>query len=91
MDGVRVSGQLAPTRVKRWKLGAADPQAIDELRRRAPRQHEICAALQACPAGLTALELKRINPNWHGAVKALEARRMVAWDWDDGETETPPL
>ncbi|MGD8839162.1 MAG: primosomal protein N' [Gammaproteobacteria bacterium] len=87
---LRGARQLAPTRVKRWKLAAADPEEIEELRRRAPRQHEIYAALQARPAGLTALELKQINPNWHGAVKALEARRMVAWDWDEGEAEAPP-
>lgn len=87
---LRGSRQPAPTRVKRWKLASSDPAEIEEMRRRAPRQHEICAALQSRPAGLTALELKQINPNWHPAVKALESRRILTWDWDEGEADTPP-
>lgn len=88
---LRAARQHTTTRARRWKLAAADSAAIEELRRRAPRQYEICAALEERPAGLTALELKELNPNWHAAVKALEARRILRWDWDDGESgETPP-
>jgi primosomal protein N' (replication factor Y) len=78
------------TRVKCWKLADPLPQAIDELARRAPKQHEICSALQGRPEGLTALQLKRINDNWHPAVRALEARGMLLQEWTDARPETPP-
>jgi primosomal protein N' (replication factor Y) len=82
---LRGSRQHTTTRVRRWTLGDADSAAIEALRRRAPRQYEICSVLQARPEGLTALDLKRINANWHAAVKALEARGILRWKWDDGE------
>ena len=78
------------TRVKCWKLADPQPQAIEDLRHRAPRQYEICVALQAHPEGLTALQLKRINSNWHAAVKALQARGMLIEEWTDVPAETPP-
>ena len=78
------------TRVKCWKLAAQDPQAIEDLRRRAPRQYEICAALQARPAGMTALQLRQINANWRAAVKALEARGILVQEWSEGDAGPPP-
>jgi len=70
-------------RVKRWRLADADTEALDALHTRSPRQFEICEALKREPSGLTALDFKRINPNWHAAVKALEAKGVLCWDWDE--------
>jgi primosomal protein N' (replication factor Y) len=69
-------------RVKRWRLAETEPQALDALQSRSPRQFEICEALRREPSGMTALDFKRINPNWHAAVKALEAKGLLCWDWD---------
>ncbi len=63
--------------VRRYRLAGADDAALDALARRAPKQWEICQALMQSDTGLTAAELKRVNPNWHAAVRALEARGLV--------------
>ena len=70
-----------PLRVKRWCLAAADASLIDDLEQRSPRQFEICQALRQQPSGLTAVDLKAINPNWHPVVKALQAKQIVRWEW----------
>jgi primosomal protein N' (replication factor Y) len=75
-----------PLRVKRWRLLAADAEAISVLQRTSPRQFEICQALKCEPAGLTAVGLKRINPGWHPVVKALEGKHLIGWEWDDKPT-----
>jgi len=72
------------TRVKCWKLKLPDPGAIEGLRLRSPRQYEICIALQRHRRGLTALQLRQINPKWHPVVRALEARDMLFWEWVEG-------
>ncbi|MDJ0778525.1 MAG: primosomal protein N' [Gammaproteobacteria bacterium] len=75
-------------RVKRWRLVGEDPAAIEALARRSPRQYEICCALAS--GGMTAADLKALNPNWHAAVRALERRGLVAWAWDEpGTIELP--
>jgi len=70
-----------PIRVKRWCLVKSDPALVAGLKRRSPRQFEICDALLKQPSGLTAIQLKQINPNWHAVVKALEVRQLVCWEW----------
>jgi len=80
------------TRVKCWKLNQADPDAIEDLRQRSPRQYQICRALQQHQRGLTALQLRQINPKWHPVVKALEARDMLRWEWAEGGVgQLPPV
>jgi primosomal protein N' (replication factor Y) len=84
-----------PVRVKRWCLVNSDPTQIAELERRSPRQFEICQALLHQLSGLTAIELKQVNPNWHPVVKALEAKQIVRWEWaekpaGDGPTDDLP-
>jgi primosomal protein N' (replication factor Y) len=78
------------TRVKCWKLATRDPRAIEDLRQRAPRQHEICSALQTRPEGLTAMQLKQINTNWRAAARTLEARGILIQEWRDADAEPPP-
>ncbi len=78
------------TRVKCWQLAAADAERFAGLRRRSPRQYEICAALQARPSGMTAHELKQLNANWHAAVAALEAKGLLRWHWADAANAAPP-
>ncbi len=83
----------SPVRVKRWCLAESDPELIEALKQRSPRQFEICSALQRQP-GLTALQLRTINPNWHPVVKALEAKRILRWEWMDkpaGKASTQDL
>ncbi|MDH3629844.1 MAG: DEAD/DEAH box helicase, partial [Gammaproteobacteria bacterium] len=70
-----------PVRVKRWCLVNPDSTLIAELERRSPRQFEVCQALLHQLPGLTAIELKQVNPNWHPVVKALEAKQIVRWEW----------
>ncbi len=78
-----------PERVKRWRL-VADDEAVQALERRSPRQYEICCSLGA--DGLTAADLKALNPNWHAAMRALEKRGLVSWHWDDAcSRELPPF
>ena len=68
-------------RVKRWRLEEADDELIDGLKQRSPRQFEICQALRQQPSGLTAVDLKQINLNWHPVMKALQTKRIVRWEW----------
>ena len=70
-------------RVKRWRLTADDAAALAALERGSPRQFEIARALLLAPGGLTAADFKAINPNWHPAVKALEQKQLIRWDWDE--------
>jgi len=70
-----------PLRVKRWHLTEADDDLIDSLEQRSPRQYEICQALRQQPDGLTAVDLKAINTNWHPVVKALQTKQIVRWEW----------
>lgn len=79
-----------PLRVKRWRLTAADTGQIDALERRSPRQFEICQALRRQPDGLTAVDLKQINPHWHAVMKALQAKQIVRWEWIERPLSGPP-
>lgn len=87
----RLRGQQPhnPTRIKVWRLAGVDAETVDSLSPRSPRQYEICRALQAQPAGLTAAELKAINANWHAVIKSLEARQLIESDWLE-RTPFPP-
>lgn len=80
---LRGSRRHESVRVRRWRLVATDAAAIAALQCKSPRQYEICEALRLQPSGLTADQFKRINPNWHGVVKALEGKGMLRWDWND--------
>ena len=79
-----------PLRVKRWRLAEADADLIDDLEQRSPRQFEICQALRKQPGGLTAVELKEINPHWHPVVKALQAKQIVRWEWIEKPVNSAP-
>ncbi len=74
LRGARPQRSLAVTR---YRLAGADAATLDALAGRAPKQWEICQALAASDAGLSAAALKRVNPNWHVLVRALEARGLV--------------
>ncbi len=87
---LRGSRPYSPIRVKRWYLAESSPDLINELKQRSPRQFEICTALLR-QSGLTAIELKQINPNWHPVVKALEAKRIVRWEWMQKPTSTASI
>ena len=80
LRGVR---EYQALRVKRWHLIHNDAEVISSLQGTSPRQFEICAALSNDSVGLTAAQLKQINPNWHPVVKALEVKQLIRWDWDD--------
>ena len=86
LRGVR---QHSSTRVKCWLLTTADTGQIEILRQRSPRQFEICQAMLAQQSGLTALELKQINPNWHPVVKALEDKNILRWEWIERNSSLP--
>jgi primosomal protein N' (replication factor Y) len=58
------------------------------MRQRSPRQYQICRAIEQAEAGLTALQLKAINPNWHQAVNALEKKGLLEWVWAEREAGT---
>jgi len=77
------------TRVKCWRLGDMTAEQLETLRRRSPRQFEICNALESRPSGMTAHELKQLNPNWHAAVKALEDKGLLRWQWVDAAPQAP--
>ena len=79
----------ASTRVKRWKLGPAASDDPESLLRRSPRQLEIVQALAAEPRGLTALDFKVINPDWHAPVARLEQKNLIRFEWS--EPESAPL
>jgi len=70
-------------RVKRWQLTDSDADVIDQLRRRSPRQFEIGQALLNQPGGMTAAQLKQVNPNWHAVVRSMEGKQLLRWEWDD--------
>ena len=72
---------LASTRVKRYRLATDDDDSIEKLRRRSPRQYEICQALRGSEAGLDAAGLRAINPDWHKVVQALEKKGLLQWTW----------
>jgi primosomal protein N' (replication factor Y) len=73
-------------RVKRWRLVDSDADAIERLRRRSPRQFEIGQALLGQPGGMTAAQLKQVNPNWHAVVKSMEGKKVLRWEWVDVAT-----
>jgi len=79
-----------PLRVKRWRLAEADADLIDDLEQRSPRQFEICQALRKQPGGMTAVELKQINPHWHPVMKALQAKLIVRWEWIEKPVNSAP-
>ena len=79
-----------PLRVKRWRLQETDTGLIDDLEQRSPRQFEICQALRRQPSGLTAVDLKEINPNWHPVVKALQTKQIVCWEWIEKPVNSEP-
>jgi primosomal protein N' (replication factor Y) len=60
------------------------------LERRSPRQFEICQALRRQPDGLTAADLKQINPHWHAVMKALQAKQVVRWEWIERPLSSQP-
>jgi primosomal protein N' (replication factor Y) len=68
-------------RVKRWRLVDSDADAIEALRRRSPRQFEIGQTLLHRPDGMTAAQLKQVNPNWHAVVRAMQDKRLLRWEW----------
>ncbi len=86
---LRGAREHVSTQVKCWLLESADTELIENLRRRSPRQFEICQAVMAQPAGLTALEIKAINPNWHPVVKALEQKQILRWEWMASRSSPP--
>lgn len=79
------------TRVKCWRLASNDDAAIEALRRRSPRQFEICTALRQRADGLTAAELRQINSGWHAPLRALEKKRLVSWQWREAGPVKPPM
>ena len=70
-------------RVKRWRLVDGEIDAIDRLQRRSPRQFEIGQALLRQPDGMTAVQLKQINSNWHAVVRTMEDKQLLRWEWVD--------
>ena len=80
-----------PLRVKRWRLTKSGGDLIDALERRSPRQFEICQALRQHSAGLTAVDLKALNSNWHPVMKALQAKQIVHWEWVEKPISTESL
>ena len=77
-----------PARLKLWRIVDADTDTIAAMRQRSPRQYEICRAIEQAEAGLTALQLRAINPNWHQAVHALEKKGLLEWVWAEKEAGT---
>ncbi|MCP4334449.1 MAG: primosomal protein N' [Gammaproteobacteria bacterium] len=80
LRGLRAHQSL---RVKRWQLVEGDADTINHLQRRSPRQFEIGQALLCHPDGMTALQLKQVNPNWHAVVRAMEDKQLLCWEWVD--------
>ena len=80
-----------PLRVKRWRLTKSGGDLIDALEQRSPRQFEICQALRQQPEGLTAVDLKALNSNWHPVMKALQAKQIVHWEWVEKPISTELL
>ncbi len=78
------------TRVKCWMLADCGDDPVDNLRRRSPRQFEICEALRQRPLGMTATQLRAINSNWHAAVRSLEQKGLLRWEWMDGRDKPAP-
>lgn len=87
---LRGSRQYSSTRVKGWTLTSTDPEVIDRLRQRSPRQYEICRALLERSSVMTAADLREINPNWHPVVKSLEDKQLLQWEWMDRKPEPAP-
>jgi primosomal protein N' (replication factor Y) len=79
-----------PLRVKRWRLTEAGEDLIEGLKQRSPRQFEICQALRQQPSGLTAVDLKGINSNWHPVMKALQTKQIVRWEWIEQPFNSEP-
>jgi primosomal protein N' (replication factor Y) len=77
---LRGSRPHVPARVKCWHLSLDKAQDLEPLQQRSPRQFEMCQALQQS-SGMTAIQLKALNTNWHGIIKALQAKQLVHWEW----------
>ena len=80
---LRAASAEKPTRVKIWRLVDTSPEDLAALARRSPRQYELSQALSATTLGLNAAQLREINANWHGLIKALEGKGLVVWEWAD--------
>ena len=78
---LRSSKAEKPSRVKYWQAKPIDAEQRDKIQRRSPRQFELLVAIEQSEAGLNAVQLKAINPGWHGLIRALETRNVVEWDW----------
>ncbi|MCP3689440.1 MAG: primosomal protein N' [Gammaproteobacteria bacterium] len=84
---LRSAHQQKSTRVKRWLVNALDANTRDAIERRSPRQHELLGAIESSAAGLDALQLKAINPNWHSVVLALETKQLIHAVWRKPDVE----
>ena len=73
----------AETRLRVWRCGQLDPQQVDALKSRAPRQFELLQALIGNESGLNAAELRALNPNWQQPLKALQQQGLVSGLWQE--------
>ena len=78
---LRAARREKPVRVKYWCANTLEPELREKIQKRSPRQYEIFLAIEQSGSGLNALQLKAVNSNWHGLVRALEAKKAITWEW----------
>ncbi len=83
---LRSSKPEKPIRIKNWRAIPLQPELRDAIEKRSPRQHEILLAIEQAEQGLNALQLKAVNPNWHGLVGSLENKKAIEWQWSKPES-----
>ena len=88
---LRSANQQKPCRIKVWFAEPLESKSREAIKRRSPRQQEILSAIEACEEGMNAVQLKAINPNWHGVVLALESKQAIRWQWSAVTTTSSEL
>lgn len=88
---LRSANALKDTRIKVWQSRAIDVNTRDAISKRSPRQDELLGAIEQSEGGLNAIQLKAINPNWHGVILALESKQAIDWQWAKPSLSDIPL
>lgn len=78
---LRSAQQQKSVRIKVWFAEPVEIEVRKAIKRRSPRQDELLGAIEAS-SGMNAVQLKAINPNWHGVVLALESKQVIRWQWE---------
>ena len=88
---------LKDQRVTCWRPLDADEDMLENLARRAPKQHALYLSLLDHPEGMSAQALRELHGDWRAAMRGLVDKGLAeshcgdGLDWPEQPPEFPPL